>query len=61
MTDVDFDRVESDGDLQSEIADACIQHEEGDLTEEEQVLLRAEEQAGFQKFKNKILRKFSLY
>ena len=42
MTDVDFDRVENKGDLQREIQSACIQNEEANITEEEQVLVRAE-------------------
>ncbi|KAL0585942.1 hypothetical protein ABG067_004265 [Albugo candida] len=38
MTDVDFDRVENEGDLQKETVGVCIQHEEVDFTEEKKVL-----------------------
>lgn len=47
MPNVDFDRVENDGELQDETVGACIQHEEVDLTEEEKVLVRAEETTWF--------------
>lgn len=42
MTDVDFDRVENEGDLQKETVGVCIQHEEVDFTEEKKVLVRTD-------------------
>lgn len=61
MTDMNFDRVNNNGDLRKEILGACIENEEANITEEEQVLVKAEKkQADFQKFMSKILRRLSL-
>nr|CCA14262.1 conserved hypothetical protein [Albugo laibachii Nc14] len=46
MTDVEFDRVESEGEVQNETVGACIQHKEVEITEEK-VLVRDKKTSWF--------------